>query len=266
MNMERLKEGLWQGSWTIGQAILILVLGWMLVAWLMNVLDKRMRVRKVDQTVMRFVLTFLRFTLRLIVIVMAISALGNFSATLAAILGASALSVGLALQGALSNLAGGILLVVFRPFKLGHFIESNGESGSVEDIGILTTTLRTVDNKQIFLPNGKVAGETIVNYSSTAQRRVDLNYLMDENADLNLGRQLLLDMVKEDQRVLEKPEVNLHIVEQSEGRLRVTLKVWTATEDYWDVYWEFMERGREQLLQAGLYTSSATMRLEADKK
>ena len=187
-------------------ALGLLIVGLFLIKKVVNFTKKIMSSRKVDITLQNFLTNIISIGLKLLLIVTAISKLGIDTTAIAAALGAAGLGVGLALQGALSNLAGGVLIIVFKPFKIGDIVDAHDEIGIVKDINIFTTQIVTPDNKRVIIPNGKLANSNIVNYSAESKLRVDLTIGVGYNEDIKETKKVLLDVLKHHNKVLEGPQ------------------------------------------------------------
>jgi len=233
-------------------AILIVFIGKMLSRLVSKGVAKVLDHKNVDQTVISFVESLvygLAFTLTLIV---AISHLGFNTSSLVAILGAAGLAIGLALQGSLSNFASGVLLISFRPFKAGDFVEVSGVAGIVEEVLIFSTKLRTGDNKTVIIPNGAITGGTITNYSTKPTRRIDLVIGVSYDANLAQTRQILADVVAKDERILKDQDVTIGVSELADSSVNLVVRPWVKSGDYWPVYFDLLENIKTALDEAGI--------------
>ena len=194
----------------------------------------------------------IRDRLFFIVIVAAISHLGFNTTSLVAIVGAAGLAIGLALQGSLSNFASGVLLIVFKPFKSGDFIEVAGVAGMVEQILIFSTQLRTGDNKTVIIPNGAITSGTITNYSTKATRRIDLIIGVSYQADLAKTKALLLAIASADERVLKDQTVTVGVSALADSSVNFVVRPWVNSEDYWPTYYDLLEKIKTELDAAGI--------------
>lgn len=254
----------WAGVWAMIQtsgidlgirlatAILIFFVGKWIVGLIVNGLKKAMQKGDVDTTLRRFVANLVRMVLMLFVIIAAINHLGIQTASLIAVLGAAGLAVGLALQGSLSNFAAGVLIVLFRPYKVGDWIEGAGVSGAVEEVQILTTVLKTGDNKRVIIPNSQIMGSTITNYSANATRRVDLVVGVSYSDDLDKVRKELEDLVAADERILEDPAPTIAVSQLADSSVNFVLRPWVKTPDYWAVYFDLTERVKKRFDEVGV--------------
>lgn len=247
--MEETLQSLWNnlvalatnvGGKLIG-AILVLVLGHFLIKIIMKAVRKSKAVEKADTTVARFLMNFLNIALNIVMIVTVIAILGVPMASVVAVIASAGVAVGLALQGSLSNLAGGIMILLFKPFKIGNFVETAGHSGTIEDIGIFYTVMRTVDNRQITIPNGTVMGATVTNVSAYDTRRVDFTFSVAYGTDVTRVNEILLEESAKHALVFKDPEPFARLCKQNESSLDFTLRVWTKSEDYWTVNFDLLK-------------------------
>ena len=254
----------WAETWTLIQttgvdlginlvtALVIFFVGKWIVGMVVKGMMKAMQKGDLDITLRRFISNLARTLLMLFVIIAAINALGVQTASLIALLGAAGLAVGLALQGSLANFAAGVLIVLFRPYKVGDWIEGGGVSGSVEEVQILTTVLKTGDNKRVIIPNSQIMGTTITNYSANDTRRVDLVVGVSYNDDLDKVRKELQDLVNADERILKDPAVTIAVSELADSSVNFVLRPWVNTADYWAVYFDLTERVKKRFDEVGI--------------
>lgn len=261
MTWEILFSKIEQASPKIIGALLLLVIGLILIKFVLRWLENFLVGRKADETRLRFVFTFIRFSLTVVLILSLMEHFGSFTATVTTIVGAITLSIGLAMQGALGNLAGGIIVVAARPFVLGDFIETAEFSGTVSEIGILTTTLKTVDQKKIIVPNGKLSADYIVNHTAYELRRVDIPIRFETIEDIGLAKQTLIDLARSDARVLSNPAPDITSMATEDYRSALMLKAWVKTEDYWPVFFSLLEETRKVLVGQQVGTAIPTMNI-----
>lgn len=233
-------------------AILILIIGNWISKAVRRVVRKAMASRKLDTTITNFTCSVTYALLMAFVVIAALGQLGVQTSSIVAILGASALAVGLALQGSLSNLAAGVLLMVTRPFKGGDFVEAAGKSGSVDAINLLNTTLKSIDNKQIILPNSSIISNPIINYTAEAKRRVDLTVGVSYSSDLRRVREVLMEEVKKNGKVLEDPAPMVGVLEMASSSVNLVVRPWVKTPDYWSVYFDLTESIKLRLDAEGI--------------
>lgn len=225
----------------LGKAIAIFYIGKFLVRLLLKAVSKIMHKQEVDDTLESFVLSLSRIILMLFVIIAAVGALGIQTTSFIAVLGAAGLAIGLALQGSLSNFASGVLIVLFRPYKVGDFVEAAGVAGVVVHVEILTTIFKTGDNKQVIVPNGQVMGSVITNYSANDTRRVDMVIGVSYDDDLDKVRATLEELIAADDRVLAEPAHKIAVSELADSSVNFIVRPWVKSEDYWGVMFDMTE-------------------------
>ena len=249
MNIEETLQTLWDnlvalatnvGGKLIG-AILVLIIGHFLIKFIMKAVRKSKAMQKTEVTVAHFLMNFLNIALNIVMIVTVIAILGVPMASVVAVIASAGVAVGLALQGSLSNLAGGIMILIFKPFKIGNFVETAGHSGTVEDIGIFYTVMRTPDNRQITIPNGTVMASSVINVSAYDTRRVDFTFSVAYGTDVSRVNAILLEEAAKHELVFKDPEPFSRLCKQNESSLDFTLRVWTKSEDYWTVNFDLLK-------------------------
>jgi small conductance mechanosensitive channel len=232
-------------------ALVTLLAGW----WLINTLTRKvgglLNQRRVDQALHGFVRSLAGMSLKVLLLISVASMIGVETTSFIAMIGAAGLAIGLALQGSLANFAGGVLIMLFRPFKIGDWIEAQGVSGSVDNIQIFHTVLKTGDNKVVVVPNGSLSNGHITNYSTEPTRRVDIAVNIDYNSDIKLARSVLL-AIAQDPRVLRDVEPQVHVTGLGESAVHLVLRIWVARENYWPVTFAFTEQAKERLTEAGV--------------
>ena len=234
-------------------AIIILIVGWWLAGrveqGVLNLLGNRLEV----DTTLRTVLSKVgRYIVLILVLVAALSQLGIQTTTLIAAVGAIGLAIGLALQSTLSNIAAGIMLLWLRPFSMGEFIESGDNSGTVDDVGLFATTLMRVDGVYVFVPNSQLWNNKITNYSKKAKRMLREVFTISYDDDIQKARQILLDLVKSDERIDATPEPIVKVKELGDSAVALELRAWANTSDFWPARWDLVERGKMVLEAGGL--------------
>ncbi len=225
----------------IVMALVIFILGRMVVGLVVSGLGKLLAKSKYDAMLIDFVKAIVSAVLTVFVVIAALDRLGVNTTSFAAILAAAGLAIGLSLQGSLQNFASGVMLLIFRPFKSGDYVEAGGTSGSVKSISIFTTTILTPDNKLILVPNGNIYGGNIVNYSAKDTRRVDMVFGIGYNDDLRKAKKLLEDMVSEDERILSDPAPQVAVSELGDSSVNFVVRPWVKSGDYWGVMFDFTE-------------------------
>lgn len=213
-------------------ALIIFYVGRWVAGLIVRSIATVMQKSNMDRTLETFICNLVRMTLILFVVIAAVNQLGIQTTSLIAVLGAAGLAVGLALQGSLSNFASGVLIILFRPYKVGDYIEGAGVAGSVEDMQILTTVLRTSDNKRVIVPNSQIMGSIITNYSSNDQRRIDLVVGVSYDDDIDKVRDELKTLVAADDRILDDPACLIAVSELADSSVNFVLRPWVKTSDY----------------------------------
>ena len=233
-------------------ALAIVIIGKFIANMVRKGVVKVMRHKGMDDAIISFISSLLYGMLFFIVIVAAISHLGFNTTSLVAIVGAAGLAIGLALQGSLSNFASGVLLIVFKPFKSGDFIEVSGVTGIVEKILIFSTELRTGDNKTVIIPNGSITSGTITNYSTKPTRRIDLIIGVSYDADLAKTKALLHKAVSADERVLKDQAITVGVSELADSSVNFVVRPWVKSSDYWPTYFDLLEKIKTELDNEGI--------------
>ena len=233
-------------------AIVIFYVGRMAVSLAVRGLHKVMRRQEVDKTLETFICNLVRMVLLVVVIIAAIGALGIETTSFIAIFGAAGLAVGLALQGSLSNFASGVLIVLFRPYRVGDFIEAAGINGVVEQVQILTTVLKTGDNKQVIVPNGQIMDSIITNYSANDTRRVDMIVGVSYDDDLDKVRDTIKLLVDAEERILSEPECTIAVSALADSSVNFVVRPWVKTADYWGVMFDLTEAIKKRFDKEGI--------------
>ena len=224
-------------------ALLIYIVGRFLVSLLNKLLTKALERRNIDPTIKTFLQSFVNILLTVLLIVAVVSALGINTTSFAALLASVGVAAGMALSGNLSNFAGGLIILLLKPFKVGDYVEAQNVAGTVDGIQIFHTVLRTVDNKVIYLPNGALSGGNIVNYSQQTHRRVDIPVSVEYGQDVEQVRQVLLELFNQDERILNEPAAPfIALSKLGDSSVDLTIRLWVKAADYWDVFFQTQER------------------------
>ena len=233
-------------------AIVVLIVGSIVIKLLNKMAAKALDKTKLDNTIKGIVKSAVRILLYVILIVAIIDILGISMSSVIAVIASCGLAVGLALQGALSNLAGGIMILVFKPFKVGDYIESTGAEGAVQDISFFYTTITTVDNKRICVPNGDLMNANITNFSAEPNRRVDLDFKITNDIDAELVKRVLLGAANDTHGVLQEPSPFARLSGVDDDTYIFTVRAWCLTGEYWDVYFDLIEKCSKALSDNGI--------------
>jgi len=233
-------------------ALIILIVG----RWIAHVLQKFtvsiLNKRDIDITIVSFVGHLVYIALITFVVIAALAQLGIQTTSFIAVIGAAGLAIGMALQGSLSNFAAGFLMIIFKPFKAGDYIEGGGVSGTVEKLEVFTTTLNTPDNKMIIVPNSKMMGGNIVNFSAKQTRRVDLDFAVSYSENIDTVRECIKDTVKREPRILTDPATEIVVKELGDSSVILQLRSWVKSSDYWGVYFDTIEAVKKQFDTQGI--------------
>ncbi len=250
--MEKIREMLTGTAGNIVGAIVVLIVGIILINFLMKALRKLKSFEKLEQTMTRFILNFIKWALYVLLIIAVIGMLGVPMAEVIAVLASAGVAVGLALQGALSNLAGGILLMVLRPFKVGDYVEAGGASGFVQSINLFYTVILSIDNKRITVPNGNLMNANVTNYTAEEKRRVDLVFSCAKSEKPADIQQYILDAVAGSRFAMNEPAPFARLSGGTNEAMEFTVRVWCKTEDYWDLYFDLNQRIVEAFGEKGV--------------
>jgi small conductance mechanosensitive channel len=256
---------LFQYGVNILSALVILIIGNWVVKAIANAVAQLLRKKEIDNAVVDFVHTLVRYLLFVVVLVAALGRIGVETASVVAILGVAGLAVGLALQGSLSNFAAGVLIVAFRPFKSGDYVDVAGVSGSVDSIQIFSTALKTPDNKMVVVPNGAILSSPITNYSHHDTRRIDFVVGVAYGANLQHTKEVLTGVLARESRLLSTPEPTIGVVELGDSSVNLVVRPWVRTEDYWAVYFDLLQAIKEGLDEQGIEIPFPQMDVHVDK-
>ena len=233
-------------------AVVVLIVGLIVARSIRRGIRRGMaKSKRIDEALIPFVSGIAYYLLLAALLIAVLQMFGIETTSLIAVLGAAGLAVGLALQGTLSNFAAGVMLLVFRPFKIGDFVEAGGTAGSVKEIGIFSTTLATPDNVKIVMPNSAVYGQTIKNYTANDTRRNDLVMGISYNDDIGKAREVIIKVLNTDERVLKDPAPVVAVSELADSSVNLVVRPWCKKEDYWDVRFDLTRRMKEELEAAG---------------
>lgn len=222
-------------------ALVVFIVGRWIARGVEKLTARILNKKNVDPTVVSFVEHLVYIALITFVIIAALAQLGIQTTSFIAVIGAAGLAIGLALQGSLANFAAGFLMIIFKPFKAGDYIEGGGATGTVEKIEVFTTQIKTVDNTVIIIPNAKMMGDNIVNYSAKDTRRVDLDFGVSYSDDLDNVRKILGDVAKNESRILKDPETMIIVKELADSSVNFQVRAWVKSADYWGVYFDTIE-------------------------
>ena len=233
-------------------AIIIWIVGSWIIKSLMKGTKKLMQKQEFDESLQKFLLNLLGWVLKILLILAILAKLGVETTSFAAILAAAGLAVGMALQGSLGNFAGGVLIMIFKPFKIGDLIEAQGQIGVVKEIEIFTTKLTGLSNKEIIIPNGALSNGNIINYSTEGTRRVDLVFGVSYDSDIKQTKEVIMNVLTSHPLILEEPAPSVTVLELADSSVNFATRPWCKTDDYWKVYFDVTEQVKEALDSAGI--------------
>ena len=234
-------------------ALVIYYIGAWLIRKIRRIIENILERKKTDPAITSFILSIATIAMTIVLIIVTIGTLGIDTTSLAALLAGGGMAIGMALNGTVQNFAGGIMILIFKPFKAGDYIEAQGYSGTVSEVTITSTKLATTDNKVIIIPNGILSNGTINNYSGRTMRRVDLTVDVEYGTDSDQAKALLMKIIKEDSRILDAPAMPFVALSAlRDSSIQFTVRVWVKSEDYWSVYYDTLEKIYKQLPQHGI--------------
>jgi len=235
------------------KALVVIILGWIVAGALSGMVRRRVNAsRNIDKTIGNFVASVVKWAILAMVLVAVLGIFGIQATSVVAVLGAATLAIGLALQGTLSDLAAGFMLILFRPYKIGQFVDIGGTAGTVQDINLFMTELVTPDNVQIILPNGKSWGSIITNFSAHDTRRVDLVFGIDYGDDADTAMGIILEQAAADERVLREPEPWVRVTNLGDSSVDLTTRIWCKASDFWDLKFSMTKAVKEAFDKGGI--------------
>ena len=250
---------------TIVVAIAIFVIGRIVVKWLVKLVRKVMIRNEVDPILINFIAAIANTILLLFVFVAALDHLGVDTTSMVALVGAAGLAIGLALQGSLQNFAAGVMMMIFRPFRLGDFVEAGGVSGVVEQISIFSTIMKTGDNREIIIPNGQIYSGVITNYSACDTRRIDMVFGIGYDDDMLKAKKLMVDILAAHELVLADPAPAVAVAELADSSVNFNVRPWVSSGDYWGVRADFIEQIKLTFDKEGISIPYPQMDVHSDK-
>ena len=233
-------------------AFLIWIIGGFLIKVILKASRKTMSKSGYDESLKKFLTNLIGWALKILLIVIVLTTVGIETTSFAAILAAAGLAIGLALQGSLGNFAGGVLIMIFKPFKIGDLVEAQGEIGVVKEIEIFTTKLTGLSNKEIIIPNGAMSNGNIVNYTTEGTRRVDLTFGISYDADIKKAKDVFMSVITSHPLVLKDISPTVNVSELADSSVNFAVRPWCKTEDYWTVFFDITENVKEALDDAGI--------------
>jgi small conductance mechanosensitive channel len=235
------------------KAVVVLIIGWIVAGMLSGLVKRRIVSHpQIDDTIGGFAASIVRWLILLVTLIAILQLFGIEATSLVAVLGAGTLAIGLALQGTLSDVAAGVMLIIFRPYKIGQFVDVGGTSGTVKDLNIFVTELVTPDNVQIILPNGQAWGAVVTNYSAHDTRRLDLTYGIDYGDDADKAIQIILDVANADERVHKDPEPWVRVTNLGDSSVDLGVRLWCDASDYWELKFHMLKAVKEAFDAGGI--------------
>ncbi|MCF8331356.1 MAG: mechanosensitive ion channel [Bacteroidales bacterium] len=234
-------------------AIITLIIGLWLIRLFTKKLSKSFEKREVDASIRKFLLSLIGITLKIMLVISVVSMVGVQLTSFIAILGAAGLAIGMALSGTLQNFAGGVVILLLKPFKVGEFIEAQGHMGTVEEIQIFNTVLKTPANQVVFIPNGGLSTSSVINYSRENTRRMDLTFGISYADDIDKARKIIQEVIQDDKRILSEPaEPMIAVQNLNDSSVDLLLRLWLTNEDYWNFFWEIREKVKKAFDEKGI--------------
>lgn len=250
---DMISQALWIGL-KILLAIAIYIVGKWITSWILRLLNRAFERRNVDASLRNFLRSMIKVVMMILVILAAIQTLGINTTSFLAIFASAGLAVGMALSGTLQNFAGGVILLLLRPYRIGDYITAQGQSGTVKNIGLFSTQLSTPDNRIIYVPNSAISTSIVDNYSQPTTRRVDWNISISYGDDVDVARKAILAMLSADKRVLTEPaEPMVVVAELANSAVILKARAWCANDDYWGLFWDINEKIYKQLPTEGIH-------------
>ncbi|MCK7610891.1 mechanosensitive ion channel family protein [Roseibium sediminicola] len=235
------------------KALVVLVIGWFLAGFLAALAKRRIVSHpRIDDTIGGFAASIIRWLILLVTVIAILQLFGIQATSLVAVLGAGTLAIGLALQGTLGDTAAGVMLIIFRPYKIGQFVDIGGTSGTVKDLNIFVTELVTPDNVQIILPNGKAWGAVVTNFSAHSTRRLDLTFGIDYGDDVDKAVQIILDVANADERVHKDPEPWVRLTNLGDSSVDLGVRLWCDASDYWELKFHMLKAVKQAFDAGGI--------------
>ena len=233
-------------------ALAIYCIGKMLIKWVLRLLDKSFAHHRIERSLQAFLRSMIKALMMVVLVLAIVQTLGVNTSSFLAIFASAGLAIGMALSGTLQNFAGGVILLILRPYKVGDYIEAQGQSGTVESIGLFSTCLKTPDNQTIYVPNNTISSSIIDNYSQSATRRVDWTLSISYGDDVDVARKAILEMLASDERILTDPAAVVWVANLGESSVGLTIRAWVKNADYWGVKFTMNERMYKELPAKGI--------------
>lgn len=252
LDLNDIGNQLWGILLLVAYAVIALIVGFWLVGRVVKVAGKILSKKDLDLSLQKFLIRLISIGLKVLVLITVAGIVGIPTTSFVAIIGAAGLAVGLALQGSLANFAGGVLILFLKPFKIGDFIEGAGHSGTVEQISIFYTNMKTAQNQAVIIPNAQLSNNSIINYSKKPIRRLDLVFGIDYSDDIDKAKEVLRKIISSEPRVLDDPSFMIGVDALGDSAVNIVTKSWCKNEDYWDLNYEFLEKVKKEFDAQGI--------------
>ena len=245
--------------------LVILFVGSKLIKLIIKLITKGRGYKKLDKSVASFLLSFLKVTLNIILIVIIAGIIGIPSASIITLIGSAGVAIGLAMQGGLSNIAGGLTILIFKPFKVGDFIDTHTDSGTVKSISLFYTTLTTIDNRIVSIPNGNLANSASVNFSNEKERRLDINLDISYNNKVEDVKKSINSVLSKEKRIIKDKDIFVRLTDYKDSSMVYTVRVWVLNEDYWNVKFDLLENLKDKFDKDGIVIPYNQLDIHVDK-
>ena len=269
LTMAEIAEYITNAALTIGSKILQIVIIWIIGRWiskrLVNMTKSMMKKKNTDASIQSFLVSFIDIVALIVLLIIIISVVGIDTSSFVALFASAGVAIGMALSGTLQNFAGGVMVLLFRPYKVGDYIEAQGQAGTVKEIQIFNTLLQTPDNRIIIVPNGPLSTGIINNYSRENTRRIDLSYSISYGDDYELAKSVLLDIIGKDERIAKTPAPFVELGSLGASSIDITVRVWCNAADYWAIYFDMNKTVYKTFPEKGLNFPFNTMTVEMKK-
>lgn len=256
MDLQSWKDAGYDLIINFGPKLLAAIAIWFIGSWIIKKvlkgITKAMTKAEYEPSLKKFLINLLNWAFKIVLIIVVLGTVGVETTSFAAILAAAGLAIGLALQGSLGNFAGGVLIMIFKPFKIGDLIEAQGQLGVVKQIEIFTTKLTGLSNREVIIPNGALSNGNIINYSTEGTRRVDLTFGVGYDSDIKKTKEVLMTVLTSHPKVLQEPVPSVNVSELADSSINFAVRPWCKSEDYWTVYFGITENVKEALDAAGI--------------
>lgn len=245
--------------------ILILLIGGKLIKVITKLITKGRGFNKLDKSVASFLLSFIKVTLNILLFITIAGIIGIPSTSIITLLGSAGVAIGLAMQGGLSNIAGGLIILIFKPFKVGDFIDTHTDSGTVKSISLFYTTLITIDNRIISIPNGSLANSPSINYSNEKERRLDIDVDVSYNNAIDDVKKCLNDVLTKEKRIIKDKDIFVRLTEYKDSSMKYTIRVWVNKDDYWNIKYDLLENIKRDFDKKGITIPYNQLDIHVDK-